>query len=201
MTTNVKSVSEQLFELLVKDYPIGIQLTSGDLLATANIHGIKCSMGAVAGFMNRCVEKKVVKLIGAVIADVKKNKKTFVYQVLHHTPWNFHVAGVGSPKGRKLKGYNLPDVPLVEYNGTHNGEPIKVVEAKDQKAKVQFGSDKAVKEWSEKCVSDGTAEDEIIIRLAEVMALIEAMRGQKTKITQFSDDEIADEVKRRFHNK
>lgn len=199
MTTNVKSMSEQLFGLLKTDYPIGVQLTSGDLKVTANAHGIKCSIGAVAGFMNRAVEKGVIKLIGGIIIDTQKNKKTFLYQVLNHDEWDFKAPGKGSNLGRKLKTYNLPDVPLVEYTGTHNGEPIKVAEA--SKPKVAFGSDKAVKDWAEKCVADGTAEDEIIFRLAEVMGLLEAMRGKKTKITEFSDDEIADEVKRRFHSK
>ena len=202
MTTNVKSISEQLFTLIIKDYPIGVQLTSGDLKTTANIHGIKCSMGAVSGFMNRAVEKGVFKLIGAIIIDAQKNKKTFLYQVLNHDAWDFKAPGKGSPVGRSSKGYNLPDVPLLEYEGTHNGEKITVVESKPEpKAKVQFGSDKAVKDWADKCVADGTVEDEIILRLAEVMALIEAQRGVRTDISAFSDDEIADEVKRRFHKK
>lgn len=198
MNTNVKSVSEQLFELLKKDYPIGVNLTSGDLLTTANIHGIKCSMGAVAGFMNRAVEKKVLDLIGAVIIDTQKNKKTFVYRVMNHNAWNFKAPGKGSDLGRKLKGYNLPDVPLLEYAGSHNGEPIKVVDTKKDGAKVSFGSDKAVKDWAEGCMKQGTAEDEIIIRLAEVMALIEAMRDKKS-VAELTDDELIAEVKRRFH--
>lgn len=200
MTTNVKSLSEQLFELILKDYPIGIQLTSGDLKVTANTHGIVCSEGAVAGFMNRAVRKEVLKLVGAVIPDLRKNKKAFVYQVLSHEPWDFKAPSKGSLKGRELKSYNMQDVPLIEYSGTHNGEPIKVIEAKD-KDKVQFGIDKAVKDWADKCVTNGTVEDEIMLRLAEVMALIEAQRGVRTNIAAFSDDEIADEVKRRFHSK
>lgn len=201
MTTNIKSMSEQLFELLVKDYPIGIRLTSGDLMTTANIHGIKCSMGAVAGFMNRAVEKGVVELIGAVIIDLKKNKKTFVYQVLHHRPWDFKAPGKGSPLGRKLKSYNLPNVELIEHNGTHNGEPIKVVESKPEpkdEAQVHFGADKAVQDWAEKSVKDGTAVEDIMIRLAEVMTLINAMPTKKS-MAEATDDELIAEVKRRFH--
>lgn len=202
MTTNVKSVSEQLFDLLIKDYPIGIRMTSGDLQTTANIHGIKCSEGAVAGFFNRAQKKGVLELIGGVILDIKKNKKTFVYQVKSHKPWNFKGPSAGSPKGRQVKSYTITSPDLVEYDGQHNGETIKVVEAakpepKD-KAKVQFGTDKAVGEWAEKCIKDGTVIEEIMIRLAEVMALINAMETKKN-ITEATDDELIAEVKRRFH--
>lgn len=202
MTTNVKSLSEQLFDLLKKDYPIGIRMTSGDLKTTANIHGIKCSEGAIAGFLNRAQKKGVLSLVGS--AKIKGNKReTFVYQVMNHDAWAFKGPSAGSPKGREMKGHHInKNVPLIEYNGTHNGDTIKVVEAakpepKD-KAKVQFGTDKAVGEWAEKCVKDGTIIEEIMIRLAEVMALINAM-GTKKNIAEATDDELIAEVKRRFH--
>lgn len=197
MNTNLKSVSEQLFKLLKKDYPIGIRMTSGDLQTTANIHGIECSEGAVAGFFNRAQKKGVVAVVGS--ARIKGNKRdTFVYQVISHEPWDFKPSSLGSPKGRQMKGYNTQTVPLIEYDATHNGETIKVVEAKKDGAKVSFGSDNAVKEWAESCMSGGTAEDEIMLRLAEVMALIEAMRSKKN-IAEATDDELIAEVKRRFH--
>lgn len=204
MTTNVKSLSEQLFDLLKKDYPIGIRMTSGDLKTTANIHDIKCSEGAVAGFLNRAQKKGVLSLVGST--KIKGNKReTFVYQVMSHDAWAFKGPSAGSPKGREMKGYHTrKNVPLIEYDGTHNGEPIKVIESKPEpknKAQVQFGTDKTVETWANKCVADGTATEEIMLRLAETMALLNALTGAKTKISEFSDDEIADEVKRRFHSK
>lgn len=185
------SIASDIFAILCEEYPVNSSFTSGDLKVLCNTRGINASEGAVQGFLNRALKKKVLTYDSTY--RTPKNQLGYFYRVLKHEGWNFHAPSLGSEPGRKITS-NRP---------TFNGEPITVIETpkSEPKAKVQFGSDKTVSDWAEKCVTDGTATDEIMIRLAEVMALIEAQRNQKTKISEFSDDEIADEVKRRFHSK
>lgn len=184
-----KSLASDLFAILVDMFPIGYDFTSAEFKAIETIKGLNASEGAVQGFLNRALKKK--NLIVSNTYKSPKGQICYIYKVINHTPWGFHTAGIGSHEGRQIKQSRHINMGIEEN--------ITVIEVK--KPEVHFVTDQAVKDWANKCAADGTATDEIMLRLSEVMALVEGQREMLSKLTDYSDDEIADEVKRRFHSK
>ena len=195
MTNRRLSLASDLFKVMVDQFPIGRVITSGEMRVAAEMAGLQPSEGAVQGFLNRALKKKVVVHDG--IYHTKKNQKGYYFRIISHEPWNFKSPGIGSIAGRSLN-YTKPLFEGEEMPVNHIPENKKEEPAKRE---VRFITDQPVADWANRCAADGTATDEIMLRLGEVMALVEAQRGLMTKLSEFTDDEIADEVKRRFHSK
>ena len=184
MTHKPKSLASDLFKVLMEEFPIGAEFTSAEFKAVENIKGLNASEGAVQGFLNRAIKKDVIRVTRTFKSA--KGQINYIYQVIKHEPWGFHSAGIGSHEGRKLNQTRHINMGIEEN--------ITVVESKKSETAT-------MEQWAKDEAKAGTAFDSIIVRLLEIAALLEASKLQTKTITEFTDDEIADEVKRRFHSK
>ena len=189
-----KSLASDIHAILISNIKVGQNFTAQELKVLVSVKGINASEGAIHGFLNRAMNKGMVKHTGHYTVG-KTNSKAYVYMLNNTDAWAFKSASKGSPAGRKLHKDHPDFGDRIETAMNDKNLNVKTT------PEVAFATDRAVSDWANKCAADGTATDEIMLRLGEVMALVEAQRGLMTKLSEFTDDEIADEVKRRFHSK
>lgn len=196
--TKKKSLASDIFEIL-KEYPVGETITSSELKIKCKLRGLQVSDGAVQGFINRAINKGVLKVTG--IYKTPKNQTGYFYSILNHTPWNFHGPSHGSTKGRVIKGTNhQTDLPIIETEAIHNGEKITVLDKpkiEPKKEEPASPPSLSMADWALECVQNGTAFGEMDVRLTEAFALMGALRLSQKTISDMTTDELLAEIKRR----